>query len=200
MTACRSSLWGVTAAMLLVWLAGCASPASRVVLLPQTQASAVEVRGAQGTQVLDKPYQLAAVSRQGEVAVDTTTAEKVREQFPQLLVRQPAAEQRFVLYFETGGAQLTAESEARLADVLTSAASRPGGEIVVTGHTDRVGALEANDALSLQRATAIRTLLLQRGFAPPLVEAVGRGEREPLVPTEDEVAEPRNRRAEVVVR
>lgn len=200
MTACRSSLWGVTAAMLLVWLAGCASPASRVVLLPQTQASAVEVRGAQGTQVLDKPYQLAAVSRQGEVAVDTTTAEKVREQFPQLLVRQPAAERRFVLYFETGGAQLTAESEARLAEVLTSAASRPGGEIVVTGHTDRVGALEANDALSLQRATAIRTLLLQRGFAPPLVEAVGRGEREPLVPTEDEVAEPRNRRAEVVVR
>jgi outer membrane protein OmpA-like peptidoglycan-associated protein len=29
---------------------------------------------------------------------------------------------------------------------------------------------------------------------------VGRGEREPAVPTEDEVVEPRNRRAEVIVR
>jgi outer membrane protein OmpA-like peptidoglycan-associated protein len=29
---------------------------------------------------------------------------------------------------------------------------------------------------------------------------VGRGEREPVVPTDDEVAEPRNRRAEIVVR
>jgi OmpA-OmpF porin, OOP family len=200
MTPCRPRLWALPGAVLLVGLAGCAGPASRVVLLPQAPSSAVEVRGAKGIQVLDKPYQLAAVSRQGEVAVDTTTPEKVREQFPQLLARQPATEQRFVLYFETGGAQLTAESEARLAEVLASAGARPGGEIVVTGHTDRVGALEANDALSLQRAGAIRTLLLQRGFASALVEAVGRGEREPLVPTDDEVAEPRNRRAEVVVR
>jgi flagellar motor protein MotB len=28
----------------------------------------------------------------------------------------------------------------------------------------------------------------------------GRGEREPIVPTEDEVAEPRNRRVEITVR
>jgi outer membrane protein OmpA-like peptidoglycan-associated protein len=33
-----------------------------------------------------------------------------------------------------------------------------------------------------------------------LIEARGRGEREPVVATEDEVAEPRNRRAEVLVR
>lgn len=200
MTVRRCEHWAVPGAILLAMLAGCAGPASRVVLLPQAQPSAVEVRGSKGNTVLDKPYQQAAVTRQGEVAVDTTTAEKVREQFPQLLVRQPAAEQRFVLYFESGGAQLTAESEARLTQVLASAAARPGGEIVVTGHTDRVGALEANDALSLQRAAAIRMLVVQRGFAPALIEAVGRGEREPLVPTEDEVAEPRNRRAEVVVR
>lgn len=200
MTRCRSGLRTLLLTVTLGLLAGCAGPASRVVLLPQAQASAVEVRTGKGSQVLDKPYQLAAVSRQGEVSLDTTTPEKVREQFPQLLVRQPAGEQRFVLYFETGGAQLTAESEARLAQVLASAGARPGGEIIVTGHTDRVGAVEANDALSLQRAAAVRTLLLQRGFAAALVEAVGRGEREPLVPTDDEVAEPRNRRAEVLVR
>jgi hypothetical protein len=32
------------------------------------------------------------------------------------------------------------------------------------------------------------------------VSVAGRGEREPIVPTEDEVAEPRNRRVEITVR
>ena len=36
--------------------------------------------------------------------------------------------------------------------------------------------------------------------ATALIEAVGRGEREPLVPTADEVDEPRNRRADILVR
>jgi OmpA-OmpF porin, OOP family len=46
----------------------------------------------------------------------------------------------------------------------------------------------------------VRAVLIERGFKAELVEAVGRGEREPLVPTDDEVAEPRNRRAEILVR
>ena len=71
---------------------------------------------------------------------------------------------------------------------------------MVAGHTDRQGSLEANDALSLQRAQAVRALLIERGFQVELIEAVGRGERDPVVPTEDEVVEPRNRRAEIEVR
>lgn len=192
-------LQGLVALLLAGVLAGCA-PASRIVLLPQADASAIEVRTPNRTQVLTQPYQVAAVSARGEVSVGTTTPEKVREQFPRLLALQPATAQRYLLYFEPGGSQLTSESEARLAEVLAGASARPGGEIIVTGHTDRVGTLESNDALSLQRAAAIRAVLLQRGFDPALVDAVGRGEREPLVPTDDEVAEPRNRRAEVLVR
>lgn len=190
---------GLVALLLAGVLAGCA-PASRIVLLPQADATAIEVRTPNRTQVLTQPYQVAAVSARGEFSVGTTTPEKVREQFPRLLALQPATAQRYLLYFEPGGSQLTPESEARLAEVLAGASARPGGEIIVTGHTDRVGTLESNDALSLQRAAAIRAVLLQRGFDPALVDAVGRGEREPLVPTDDEVAEPRNRRAEVLVR
>ncbi len=190
---------GLAALLLAAVLAGCA-PASRIVLLPQADATAIEVRTPNRTQVLTQPYQVAAVSARGEVSVDTTTPEKVREQFPRLLALQPATAQRYLLYFEPGGSQLTPESEARLTEVLAGASARPGGEIIVTGHTDLVGTLESNDALSLQRAAAIRAVLLQRGFDPALVDAVGRGEREPLVPTDDEVAEPRNRRAEVLVR
>ena len=89
---------------------------------------------------------------------------------------------------------------AELDAVITAARARSGGEIVVVGHTDRQGAAEANDALSLRRANAIRELLITKGFRGELVEPVGRGEREPVVATEDDVPEPRNRRADIIVR
>jgi OmpA-OmpF porin, OOP family len=54
--------------------------------------------------------------------------------------------------------------------------------------------------LSLVRAEAVRAMLMQRGIKASFVRAVGRGEREPLVPTADEQPEPRNRRVEVIVR
>ena len=103
----------------------------------------------------------------------------MRKTHPQLLALQPAAPETFVLEFEPGSSTLTAESQARLPDVIARAQARAGGEIVVTGHTDRQGALEANDQLSLERAQAVRNLMIERGFKGELIEAVGRGEREP---------------------
>ncbi len=190
-----------TGLALCVLLSACA-PATRVTLLPQADGrpSAVEVSTGKGKQLLAQPYQVANVARSGEISPDTTTADKVRETHPLLIALQPQAPASFVLEFEPGTSQLTAASQAQLAEVIARAKERAGGEIVVTGHTDRQGTLEANDKLSLERAQAIRTLLVERGFRAELIEAVGRGEREPLVPTEDEVAEPRNRRAELLVR
>lgn len=184
------------------WLTACA-PVARVILLPQADgvpSAVVVTTPQQGEVVLDAPFEVAEVSRHGRVSTDTTTAEEVREQYPRLLAIEPMAPERFVLEFESGTSELTPTELARLEAVIERARARPGGEIVVTGHTDRQGTVEANDRLSLERALALRALFIERGFQPERIEAVGRGEREPLVPTEDEVAEPRNRRAEIVVR
>lgn len=188
-------------ALLLGSVLSACAPTTRVILLPQANGapSAVAVSTARGEQVIDRPYQVANVGARGALSVDTTTAEKVREAYPRLIALQPPPE-RFVLEFEPATPQLTPESQAQLDHVVARAKARPGGEIVVTGHTDRQGPLEANDALSLERAQAIRDQLIERGLRADLIEAVGRGEREPLVPTDDEVAEPRNRRAVIDVR
>jgi outer membrane protein OmpA-like peptidoglycan-associated protein len=42
--------------------------------------------------------------------------------------------------------------------------------------------------------------MVNAGVNPAVIETAGRGEREPLVPTEDEVAEAKNRRVEISVR
>ena len=58
----------------------------------------------------------------------------------------------------------------------------------------------ANDALSAKRAQAVREQLAGEGVPVEKMEVAGRGEREPLVPTADEVDEPRNRRVEISIR
>lgn len=190
------------ATLALAALLSACAPATRVTLLPQSTGipSAVEVRTDKGVQRLSKPYQVANVNASGAISLDTTNATRLRQTYPDLLALQPPAPERFTLEFELGTSQLTAQSQAQLDTVMARAQARAGGEVVVTGHTDRQGSTEANDRLSLQRAQAVRALLIERGFKANLIEAVGRGEREPLVPTDDEVAEPRNRRAELLVR
>jgi len=199
MTSALKLLTVVTVALLLL---ACAAPTTRVILLPESggRASAVEVRSASGTQLVSQPYQTAEVKKDGQVVLGTIDPVRVIERYGGMLVQLPSADEQFLLYFETGGIQLTAQSQTLLPTILEHAHARMGGEIIVVGHTDRVGAMEANDALSLQRARTIRDLLIGGGFKADLIEAVGRGERSPLVSTEDEVPEPKNRRAEILIR
>jgi len=185
-----------------ILLLGCAVPVTRVVLLPEPggRSSAVEVKTSTGTQTLSKPYQSAEVDATGQVTQVTMNPLQVMDRYGSMMGQMPLAEEQFLLYFEPGGSSLTKESQDLLPKILARAKARKGGEIVVIGHTDRVGSVEANDALSLKRAQSIRELLLGQSFKPDLIEAVGRGERSPLVTTADEVAEPKNRRAEILVR
>jgi outer membrane protein OmpA-like peptidoglycan-associated protein len=181
--------------------AGCA-PTTRVILLPQSDgsASAVEVTsGNRDATVLSHPWNQAEV-RGGVVAIEPLDAKTVQAEHARLLSVQPPVPERFVLYFLTGTSELTPESSAALAEVLAHATERPGGEILVIGHTDRVGKVEYNDSLSINRATVVRDMIVQRGFNPVRVYASGRGEREPIIPTADEVDEPKNRRVEILVR
>jgi outer membrane protein OmpA-like peptidoglycan-associated protein len=77
---------------------------------------------------------------------------------------------------------------------------RTAPDILVIGHTDRVGQLEENDMLSRLRAERVKADLVAQGIPEDRIRASGRGEREPVVPTEDNVDEPRNRRVEINVR
>lgn len=182
-------------------LAAAACTTERVVLLPSADGarSAVVVRDKQGEVLLDQPY--AAVKRQaGANAGYQSSPEEVQARFAGALAAQPARPASYVLYFEAGGNVLTAESQAALATIRKEIAERAASEVMVIGHTDRVGSVEGNDKLSLKRAEGLRDLLIEAGVPADKLEAVGRGERDPLVPTADEVDEPKNRRVEINVR
>jgi outer membrane protein OmpA-like peptidoglycan-associated protein len=185
-----------------LFISGCASVNTYVVLLPEEGGAASAVTVAAGSQktVLEKPYSVASVDTQGNIQSKAITAEEANRTFAAALAAQPPKPVSFTLYFETNSVEVTAASRPTLDALFSEVARRSAVEVQVTGHTDRVGSDADNDRLSLQRAEAVRAMLIQRGIQSNFLRAVGRGEREPLVPTPDEQAEPRNRRVEVTVR
>ena len=182
-----------------VLLAACVS--ERVVLLPAADGrpGAVVVRSDGAEQVLAAPY-AGAVRRAGSYSPYPSSAAQVEELFAAALAAQPPRAAHFVVYFVEGGDTLTPESLAEFDRIKAALQSRPAAEILVTGHTDRVGSIEANDALSLRRAESVRQALVAAGLPERAISVAGRGEREPAVATADEVAEGRNRRVEISVR
>jgi outer membrane protein OmpA-like peptidoglycan-associated protein len=196
----RASLRFALGVASLALLAGCAAP-ERFILLPQSDGrpSALIISGPAGKTTLDEPYAEARVGSR-ETSSGKTDAASVALRYGKLLGALPARPQTITLYFESGSSKLTAESAVRLPAIQASFARLPAAEIVVTGHTDRVGLIEANDALSLKRAQLIADRLIAAGISRQGISTAGRGEREPLVKTADEVAEPANRRVEVRIR
>ena len=73
-------------------------------------------------------------------------------------------------------------------------------DVSVVGHTDTVGEKGYNYALSLKRAKAVASILLGKGVDPSTLDITSHGKDNPLVPTGDQVHEPRNRRVEITVR
>jgi outer membrane protein OmpA-like peptidoglycan-associated protein len=186
--------------ILALLVAGCATR-STVVLLPEKDGreTAVSVRQEGRETVLDRPYAAARV-RTGDVEGYTSNPDEVARKFGAALAAQPAGAQRFVLFFVEGKDEFTDESKRIVDDVLADIAKRPVPDVVVVGHTDAVGSDPVNDALGQRRADLVRSALIQRGVPPDDILAISRGKRAPAVPTPDGVAEPRNRRVEIVVR
>ena len=187
----------------LVMLAGCAGPRETYVVLPdgKGQAGSLTVTPRAGQAVRLEGAYASAQGKAGEaIKAPPLSPQTVQQTFGEALAAKPDAPLRFTLYFREGSDELTHESRRELENVLLEVRKRPAPDVIVVGHTDRVGQLQDNDRLALRRAEKMRQELLRQGLPEESVQAAGRGEREPLVPTADEVAEPRNRRVEMLVR
>jgi outer membrane protein OmpA-like peptidoglycan-associated protein len=173
-----------------------------VVLLPgrDGKVGAVVVQEGGRETELNTAYASVQTGAGGALEPGQATPDQVRAIFGDALAAEPPRPVTFILYFVEGTDQFTPESQALVDQVMVAIASRPAPELTVAGHTDAVGTDPFNDALSLRRAERVRALLIGRGLAPDSIRAIGRGKREPRVPTPDGIPEPRNRRVEITVR
>ncbi|MGO1119857.1 OmpA family protein [Rhodovibrionaceae bacterium A322] len=114
-------------------------------------------------------------------------------------VMSKAEPQRYVIYFDFDSYTIREDGVAVLKEALSDAQSMGMIAFSVTGHTDRAGTEEYNQALSLRRADAVRDALGAKGILSQNVSVAARGESEPAVATPDGVAEPKNRRVELIL-
>jgi len=185
-------------------LGGCAAPPSRdlVVLLPDKdgKVGALVVQNQKGSAVLNTAYATARTAPDGSVERGLASQSEIKDIFGGAIAAQPPRPISFTLYFESGSDEFTEQSKQELKRLLAEMARRQASDIIVIGHTDLVGPDPSNDALSLQRAGRVKSILVGMGVPAERILTAGRGRREPLIPTANGVIEPRNRRVEISVR
>ena len=189
--------------MTCLFLAGCAQKAT-IVLLPDTsgKVGTITVTNRQGTRTLSQAGQFVVIKSKtdspGEIG--TMDQEMIHALFGKALEIQPLPPVRFLLFFMPEAIHPDRVSEAEIPKIIQAIKDRHSMDISVNGHTDRMGENDYNYDLSFQRAKQVRNMLENRGVAPSIITTTSHGPNNPLVPTADNVPEPRNRRVEVIVR
>jgi outer membrane protein OmpA-like peptidoglycan-associated protein len=85
-----------------------------------------------------------------------------------------------VVEFELNSAELTAEGEALLDDILVSLRELPNVPVEIAGHADASGTAEHNQELSEQRAQAVLDYFVAKGEDPVRFIVVGYGDTRPI--------------------
>jgi outer membrane protein OmpA-like peptidoglycan-associated protein len=213
MKACKVFLLSIVLGAL--WIEGCRAPApapppppalqNLVVLLPNENGSAgssIVVTNAGGSQELTEANTAVNVERADAAPGKPFKMDRsqIQSLFQSTLSFIPTPEARFNLYFLLGGTELTPDSVATLPRIFESYKERHSTDVSIIGHTDTTGDSAANLRLGQARAEQIAKMIQALGVDRTYIFTESHGANDLLVPTKENVAEPRNRRVEVIVR
>ena len=109
---------------------------------------------------------------------------------------------RFVfdhLNFETGSTKLTQDSIPTVNSLVAILRAYPVVVVRLEGHTDNTGDAAANKKLSLDRAVAVKEIMITGGIADARIGTDGYGEEKPIASNDSEEGRAKNRRTELVV-
>lgn len=178
-------------------------PKTTVVLLENDAVhNAVEVTTKEGSVVIDQPYYyttLVAPNKHPAV-VQKADPDLIRQKYATVLNVLPEKAVSMLFYFEPGTAEITQDSKNQVEALITLIEAREPASVDIIGHSDRAGDAGKNYELALERAHAVEKFLLERNVKLEHSSVVSYGESDPIIPTEDGVSEPKNRRVEIIVR
>jgi len=104
------------------------------------------------------------------------------------------------VHFDTAKATIRPQSFAILDGAAAMLKQASSAKVEIGGHTDDVGAADANMVLSQQRAESVRVALVERGIDADRLSAKGYGSTRPVADNRNEEGRASNRRVELVKR
>lgn len=130
-------------------------------------------------------------------AIDPMRLDIALEPIAQVDVDTAVVDRHVVLrniFFESGSAALLPQSEQEVNRLIRLLNDYPDKVMTIVGHTDNVGQPSTNMKLSKQRAAAVKAAIIASGITPSRVEAIGKGETEPIADNDTEDGRQQNRR------
>ena len=117
-------------------------------------------------------------------------------------VAAPPRPKRIIVFQKPGfgfdSVELTPEARAVLDEQVVGLEKDSKLRLVITGHTDSIGAEEYNHGLSERRAEAAKEYLVTKGVAPGRLKALGYGETRPIATNATREGRAQNRRVELI--
>jgi outer membrane protein OmpA-like peptidoglycan-associated protein len=128
---------------------------------------------------------------------------QLSEQLNRILATRDSARGLIVsmsdVLFDTGKYSLKPGAREKLAKVAGILIAYPGLNIEVGGYTDNVGGDSMNQTLSENRASSVRSYLVEQGVTTNSVSSKGFGNTSPVASNENAAGRQENRRVELVV-
>lgn len=133
-------------------------------------------------------------------------APPVAEAFPTPVMEEPKGAEApiqqamFVVFFDWDKSTLSGGANDVIDALSQELKNRQDvKQVVIAGYTDTSGAPDYNQKLSMKRANAVHDALVARGIPLDQLRVEAHGEEDLLVPTDDNVREPANRRARITL-
>jgi outer membrane protein OmpA-like peptidoglycan-associated protein/uncharacterized membrane protein YeaQ/YmgE (transglycosylase-associated protein family) len=101
------------------------------------------------------------------------------------------------LNFDGSSIKTTPATETAVKIMSTLLKAFPGVEVRIEGHTDNAGDPVGNQRLSLERANAVKDLLVKAGVPADRINTEGFGSEKPIAPNDTEENRAKNRRIEI---
>lgn len=101
--------------------------------------------------------------------------------------------------FATGSAELQDGANSNLNKLVKFLNRYPERSAQIEGHTDNVGSVEFNQALSQRRADSVRNYLTQQGISAQRLTSLGMGMKRPAASNDTTTGRQQNRRVEIII-
>ncbi|HEY8518263.1 MAG TPA: OmpA family protein [Candidatus Binatia bacterium] len=114
----------------------------------------------------------------------------------------PVTKRKIILrgvHFDFDKSNIRPDARPILDEAIRVLKEEPDIRVRIEGHTDSIGTEQYNLRLSQRRADAVRRYLIDGGIAASRLEAVGKGESQPVASNDTADGRAQNRRAELIV-